>query len=593
MGRHERIPGSDDRHLNCPMDVDCDSAGRVYVTDSFNNRVQVFNSDGNVLKTIQIERPHLVQVHKKTGIVYISHFGRRQGISVPCISKFKSFPDFQEIRRWYDIPSSVMTLDSWSIKPRLWISGIWADRKGERVVFSKEALLRVYEDDDTDELKLVSDFEREAYSENESSFRWQGGMGNKVVCDPLRERAYWDNKWIFDLPTGKLLGRASMGRLSPSDIAFDKHGYMHIHQGGHAAPKPIIRVSADHVENGEYVEVPYDYGVEFGGYKGVILPPATDTQFYSWGMGVNMQGDISVVNHIGYVPKLQDEVTPLIALSQEERRKVGMWVFDSFTAWLKKLAELERLSEDLFFIRPRPGIPLYGGTIWTYRRSGELNTQAGVIAGPRINGVQIDEEGFVYFTNARRRYIQGKPFLYGRGGNFGGPPYIPHNLTPFTGTYMKTKAKEVDFILRNPIIPMEPPPNRPPDLAHPAEGDFGAYLGEKGWVWVESAEWMYAGASGIVAEHCDCSQMRASLDWFKRSFVPELYRHSIGVLDTNGNLICHVGQYGNFDNKGIVMIRGHYVSATDNYLVISDWGQRLIVTKLQYHAEEMADITIR
>jgi hypothetical protein len=80
--------------------------------------------------------------------------------------------------------------------------------------------------------------------------------------------------------------------------------------------------------------------------------------------------------------------------------------------------------------------------------------------------------------------------------------------------------------------------------------------------------------------------MRACLDWYKRSFVPEMYRHSIGILDTNGNLICHVGQYGNLDDKGIVMTRGAYVSATDNYMVVADWGRRLIVARLNYHAEE-------
>jgi hypothetical protein len=46
---------------------------------------------------------------------------------------------------------------------------------------------------------------------------------------------------------------------------------MHVHQGGHSAPKPIIRVSPDRVEGGEYAEVPYDYGVEYGKYRGVIL----------------------------------------------------------------------------------------------------------------------------------------------------------------------------------------------------------------------------------------------------------------------------------------------------------------------------------
>jgi hypothetical protein len=42
--------------------------------------------------------------------------------------------------------------------------------------------------------------------------------------------------------------------------------------------------------------------------------------------------------------------------------------------------------------------------------------------------------------------------------------------------------------------------------------------------------------------------MRSGLDWYKRSFVPEAYRHSIEVLDTNGNVVVHIGRYGNLDS---------------------------------------------
>ena len=45
--------------------------------------------------------------------------------------------------------------------------------------------------------------------------------------------------------------------------------------------------------------------------------------------------------------------------------------------------------------------------------------------------------------------------------------------------------------------------------------------------------------------------------------MPEAYRHSVGILDTAGNLIMHLGQYG-------------------NYLVVFDWSDRLVVLKLDY-----------
>jgi hypothetical protein len=85
-------------------------------------------------------------------------------------------------------------------------------------------------------------------------------------------------------------------------------------------------------------------------------------------------------------------------------------------------------------------------------------------------------------------------------------------------------------------------------------------------------------------------------------YVPESYRHSIGILDTNGNLIMHLGRYANFDSApggkdgckpggtdiGLTVVR--YIGGTDNYLAFEDYGERLVVLKLNYHAEETVGI---
>jgi len=92
--------------------------------------------------------------------------------------------------------------------------------------------------------------------------------------------------------------------------------------------------------------------------------------------------------------------------------------------------------------------------------------------------------------------------------------------------------------------------------------------------------------------------MRFHTDWYKRTFVPEAYRHSIGVVDTAGNLILHFGQYGNIDSgygpaskvpvggDGIALSDARFASSTDNYLCFTDRGERIVVLKLNYHAEE-------
>lgn len=41
-----------EQHLNFPTGIACDSTGRVYVADSLNNRVQIFDEKGKFLKNI-------------------------------------------------------------------------------------------------------------------------------------------------------------------------------------------------------------------------------------------------------------------------------------------------------------------------------------------------------------------------------------------------------------------------------------------------------------------------------------------------------------------------------------------------------------
>ncbi|MBM4038429.1 MAG: hypothetical protein FJ290_07935 [Planctomycetes bacterium] len=597
-------PGSGTGHLNSPTDVACDAAGRVYVADSLNNRVQAFAPDGKFLKTLSIERPSLVQVHQKTGEVYVMHQARREGKSISRLTRCAAFPDLSPGGHWDDLPSEVMTLDSWAPKPRIWVSGQLAKSGEGGVSFGPGVLLRVYEIDGG-ELRIVSDFEEDARAAAGASYmQWPGGIVGMVACDPVRERVVYENSMVFDLRTGVLLGPAALRRHSAVEIAFDKKGHMHIRHGNHDAPKNVVRVDPGRVVDGSCVEVPYDYGVEWNGYSGALPMPATDTQFYSWGMGVNMRGELAALHVIGYSPKFQDEVDGDLGSYYKSGRGIGVWVHDVYGDYMRHLRGLERKGEELFFVRPRPGIELTGGVVWSFEPTGKLRNREAVLIGQyRSNGVQVDEDGYLYFTNGRQRYLDGKLFLRDRGGNFGGPPLIPRNAIPFTGTYIKAAPGRAVFRVRNPRVAADDRPSRPPDLA--ASGLGAQRIGEGGAdlsgghdTWAEGVEWMYAGASPIVGEHCSCPHMRAALDWFKRSFVPEAYRHSVAVLDTNGNLICHVGQYGNADSArgpgspvpvggdGIAMTRGAFVSATDNYLCISDWGHRLIVARLDYHAEE-------
>jgi hypothetical protein len=160
---------------------------------------------------------------------------------------------------------------------------------------------------------------------------------------------------------------------------------------------------------------------------------------------------------------------------------------------------------------------------------------------------------------------------------------------------MKTRAEYARVLFAKAVIPLEPAPKRAPDL----KGSFG----DGGSGFAEGMAWLYAGASPILAPGgCTCPRQHLGLDWYKRVYVPENYRRSIGILDTNGNVIMHLGRYGNFDDApggqngckpggtDILMMGPRFVSATDNYLAYGDWGEKLVVLKLEYHAEATAGI---
>ena len=42
-----------------------------------------------------------------------------------------------------------------------------------------------------------------------------------------------------------------------------------------------------------------------------------------------------------------------------------------------------------------------------------------------------------------------------------------------------------------------------------------------------------------------------------------------------------------------LMFMARFISGTDNYLCFEDWGERLVVLKLNYHAEEIVPLKMQ
>ncbi|MFC1671700.1 hypothetical protein ACFL01_01060 [Planctomycetota bacterium] len=620
-----KAPGKDNAHFGNPQGIACDRQGRIYVCDQTNNRIQVFSAEGKHLKTISIERPDLVSIHEKTGALYVHHVTRVKGKSVERLSKLVSF-DNPRVVAHADGPHGLMALDSWSPKPRLWFSNGSGGVSSGGYHGSGRHVVTVWEEDGAT-FKPVLDFEKKAKKDDKDTyaFRWGGSaLGAKVVCDPTRERAYYANSHVFDLPTGRHMGRfgfrkvdgPSIGRNPYDDIAFDKRGYMHIHFNpgfnfpGVARVDPgQAKVQGVHAVGNvaTYPEMPYDYGIfgreERGQSEWTGILPVKDqpgAKFFQDGIGVNMRGDIAEQCNIYNVPKMDEYFQEFLfsfAGDNSSRKEGFIGKNLTYAAIKRRMQEQELKGQAAYFIRRRPGIPLVGGTVWTFDRSGELRRECAVLAGDLINGTQLDEDGSVYFINARTRLYGKNPFLWGQSGTFGAPEDEDQRNMAFTGTLIKTKphsaGQRCEVVTESAPVPLDEMPKRPADLL------WIEWAGKGGQSsWMEGAEWMYAGASPIVSNGCSCPTSRFHLDWYKRSWVPEAYRRSIGVVDTAGNLVMHVGRHGNRDDalamkpgsEDVTLTFVRFVSGTDNYLCLEDNGEGLTVLKLEYHAEEIVPI---
>ncbi len=563
-------PGSAPGEFNGPTGIACDGKGRIYVADTANNRLQVFSPAGKFLKAIEVSSPRLVCVHPRTGAVYVQHYVRVRGRSVPRITKFRSFDDPRPEYHVDGYLSGCMALDAWTARPRLWIGG-GVHRHGS----TTSALYRdrgpsvIILEDTGKGFRKIMDFD-EVWKEKAGAAaavgRWKAGVFDHVVCDPVRNHLYYGifrrPAHVFDLESGKYLKTIHF-QGPVNDIAFDKRGYLHCHLDPGFFMPGIVRLDPSKefifrpVGGGPrrlYKEIPYDYGIETSvpnKHNWVGLIPVKDqpgAKFFQDGLGVNMVGEIAEQCNIYYVPRMTEYGWSQAAAGYALRKKAGVFTGPSrYSVFMRRIKEAEKRGERVYSIPRRPGIPLAGATIWVYDHSGELKKGPAVIAGSTISGVQIDEDGAIYFVTNRARLIGGKPFLFGRGFTVGSKEILDprSGRHPFTATLVKVGPEGTDFLVSRAAVPLDTLPSRPADLCD--YGPFGEpYLGSK--VWVERYRWMYAGVSPAVSKGCTCASTRFHLDWFKRCWVPEAYRHTIGIVDTAGNLIAHIGRYGNLDD---------------------------------------------
>ncbi len=130
----EKVRSSKSELLDDPRGIALDGKGRLYVCDYGNDRVAVFDErgrfgKGRLLKSIAVRRPEQIQVHPRTGVIYVlcvedASYLRKRLVN---LGTFEEPGERYELRlperplHLHD-PGPLLVLDSHAAEPVLWIS---------------------------------------------------------------------------------------------------------------------------------------------------------------------------------------------------------------------------------------------------------------------------------------------------------------------------------------------------------------------------------------------------------------------------------------------------------------------------------------
>jgi hypothetical protein len=366
---------------------------------------------------------------------------------------------------------------------------------------------------------------------------------------------------VIDPESGK--SRLVKTPFSPEDMAFDINGlaYLRTHY-------EIVRYDPK-----GWRQVPFDYGEErskvgiWNGKRtgGIIaaIPIPTRSIHLQPGIWVSPRGHVCVAFY-----------NKKMVSGREQRRALGRDHFKSWKPW-------------------RPNMfPGRGGAtiVQVWDQYGKLVREDAVRGMGTAHGIAIDKDDNIYLAASSTRM-------------FGKDRYWDY----MTGTLVKVKPNR-KILTTSARIKLANKPDRPPQTV---DGGLGA-------AWWEGAEWFYGGIGftgkdgGHAMGGCHCWNYRFTHDYLARSFAPETQHYTVAVLDSAGNLVMRIGQYGNVDD-GLPLVKParpaqprqrelggdevalfypvYLATHTDHRLFVADAGnQRILSVKLGYYAEHKTQL---
>ncbi|PCJ62618.1 MAG: hypothetical protein COA79_03635 [Planctomycetota bacterium] len=597
------------------ISVTCDSKGRVYISDYIGQSINVYTPEAKLIKKIKAYFPTQVCIDPKSGELYVFSWyvggsiwtrnpglkkylakekGKINKLPKPSLTILKSFDDPSVVSN-YDLPHVPFnpkrigfqnwgntshgtqiraTVDFWSKIPTIWLVPKSPEQtllKTSEGLFNFGSgwsnagpiLLQV----DGKKLKTIVQFSKDTAK---SVHKLNNNRGHqRLYVNPKTKKLYltdkdgevgggtFQNLWEINTKNGDVR-KVPIPLLSVEDMAFDQDGLVYLRQIDNA--RRVVRYN---MEN--WREVPWDYGSEAKDRRGGDIISSLQVPQFGAGTGWQSQGGmwISPKGHLAIWANIKNKDPRANVGRPWEKRKVvgGEYQAPSYQG--------------------RSSV----GCIHVWDSRGKLIIEDAVPGVDMTDGIGIDNDDDIYFMAWTPRVYNGKK-----------------HFNNISGTLIKVKAGKNKSFTTGKHIPIPLSENkfkRPHDIS-------GYTLGP---TWVDGAKWFYGGVGNSpfkVSWGCICwSHSRFTLDYFSRSFAPEVDQFSVAVLDKNGNLITRIGKYGNVDdgipldnNKNlnppnsrsiggdeVSLVHGaHVATLSDRYLYIRDIGNdRIVQVKLNYH----------
>ncbi|MGQ9661614.1 MAG: hypothetical protein ACUVWX_04645 [Kiritimatiellia bacterium] len=581
----EHRGGTESGEFRCATSVDTDPAGRVYVSDYMNNRIQIVDSSGKFLKVIPVTAPARVCVHKRTAEIFVFSYLLVNRLIRDGEQKFPArlfhFGPFENptLRAEYPLPlegyvdraswhyrggiEQRVTLDSWSEKPRFWvvngyaggierhddgsyagITGMW-EAAGIQILEQEGPSLKV--------LRRFADLAKKDVVRIVPPILWR----QRLYVNPQTGLLY-----VAEGDSGVMKSVNQLVEINPEtgairlvdlplggeDFCFDQQGLLYIRTDTLVARYDPVT----------WREIPWDYGEERRGH--------------SFGMGARAANLVAALITPGH---RSFDFWHLGGIDVNAKRHLVVTTCNGLS--LTRDPEQRRLLAGRFqYQSAQPYTPriypgrMRWGEIHIFDERGSVVYEDAVPGMGHLNGIAIDADDNLYLLPASRRLVAGEAVE-------------PNLERDTTGTLLKVPAGRAKVYSTSGNMPVPLPnaerPRRPQEIVGYTSG------------WVEGAEWLYGGVGFCTPGGCVCWNCRFDMDYFSRCFAPEPLRFSVAVLDAEGNLIMRVGKYGNVDDQqgeDVSLMHACYVATdTDRRLFIADAGNaRIVSIGLCYATEE-------